>query len=92
MRFLRPRDVLALIGVSRTTLWRMIRAGQFPSPVRITERRSGFLQETVESWMRSRVEGTTWESRAAQALPPRTGDLAVSPRLVAAQTPRRARA
>ena len=60
MRFLRPRDVLALIGVSRTTLWRMVRAGRFPAPVRITERSAGFLQETVESWMRSRVAGVAW--------------------------------
>jgi predicted DNA-binding transcriptional regulator AlpA len=61
MRFLRPRDVLALIGVSRTTLWRMVRAGRFPAPVRITERSAGFLQETVESWMRSRVAGVAWK-------------------------------
>ena len=61
MRFLRPRDVLTLIGVSRTTLWRMVRAGRFPAPVRITERSAGFLQETVESWMRSRVAGVAWD-------------------------------
>jgi hypothetical protein len=51
-----------LIGVSRTTLWRMVRAGRFPAPVRITERSAGFLQETVESWMRSRVDGVPWNS------------------------------
>ena len=91
MRFLRPRDVLALIGVSRTTLWRMIRAGQFPSPVRITERSAGFLQETVESWMRCRVEGTAWNSGEPGQLG-RTSNPVVSPRLVAAPPARRARA
>ena len=88
MRFLRPRDVLALIGVSRTTLWRMVRAGQFPSPVRITERSAGFLQETVESWMRSRVEGTSW--RATEQSVKSAGS--VGPQLGPAQAPRRARA
>ena len=91
MRFLRVRDVLPLIGVSRTTLWRMIRAGEFPAPVWITERTAAFLQETVESWIRCRVEGTAWNSDE-QGQPARTGNLVVSPRLVAAAPARRARA
>lgn len=57
MRFLRPREVVQMIGVSRATLWRMVRAGQFPPPVRITIRNRGYLLESVETWMRARAEG-----------------------------------
>ena len=57
MRFIRPRDVVEMIGVSRTTLWRMVQAGIFPRPVRITERNRGFLLEAVENWMKARVDG-----------------------------------
>ncbi len=32
------RSVLPMIQVSRTTLWRMINAGQFPQPIRIGTR------------------------------------------------------
>ena len=53
MRFIRPRQVVEMIGVSRTTLWRMVQAGTFPRPVRITERNCGFLLETVEAWMKA---------------------------------------
>jgi len=46
-----------MIGVSRTTLWRMVREGRFPRPVRITERNLGYVLEAVETWMQARTEG-----------------------------------
>jgi prophage regulatory protein len=56
MRFIRPTEVLRMIGVSRTTLWRMVQAGAFPRPVRITDRSRGYLLEDVEAWMKARAE------------------------------------
>jgi prophage regulatory protein len=61
VKFIRPRQVVEMIGVSRSTLWRMVQAGTFPPPVRITERNCGFLLETVESWMKTRAAGLAWE-------------------------------
>ena len=49
-----------MIGVSRSTLWRMVQAGEFPSPVRITQRNSGYVLESVEEWMKARAEGLAW--------------------------------
>jgi prophage regulatory protein len=60
MRFVRPREVLEMIGVSRSTLWRMVQAGEFPPPVRITQRNSGYVLEAVEEWMRARADGLPW--------------------------------
>jgi hypothetical protein len=54
-----------MIGVSRTTLWRMVQAGTFPRPVRITQRNCGFLLETVEAWMKTRAAGLAWEPESA---------------------------
>jgi prophage regulatory protein len=65
MRFLRPRQVLEMIGVSRTTLWRMVQAGNFPRPVCITQRNRGYLLESVEAWMKARTEGRPFEQAAA---------------------------
>jgi hypothetical protein len=33
VRFIRPRQVLEMIGVSRSTLWRMVQEGSFPQPL-----------------------------------------------------------
>jgi prophage regulatory protein len=57
VQFIRIRQVLEMIGVSRTTLWRMVQAGTFPRPVRITERSRGYPRETVEAWMTARTDG-----------------------------------
>ena len=65
MRFIRTRQVLEMIGVGRTTLWKMVQAGSFPRPVRITERSSGYLLDSVEQWMRLRAQGLAWQAEAA---------------------------
>jgi len=65
VQFIRPRQVLEMIGVSRTTLWRMVQAGTFPRPIRITERNRGFVLDNVEAWMKSRAAGIPWETDSA---------------------------
>ena len=55
MRFIRPSEVLKMIGVSRTTLWRMVRDGVFPPPIRITKRNTGYILDDVEGWIRQRA-------------------------------------
>jgi prophage regulatory protein len=59
MRFIRATEVLKMIGVSRTTLWRMVRSGVFPAPIQITSRNRGYLLQDVEAWMRARTEPAT---------------------------------
>ena len=73
MRFLRPRQVLEMIGVSRTTLWRMVRAGHFPQPVCITERNRDYLLKSVEAWMRARADGRTFNVAATRTARPGVG-------------------
>ena len=73
MRFLRPRQVLEMIGVSRTTLWRMVRAGHFPRPVCITERNRGYLLTSVEAWMRARADGRPVDAAATGTARARSG-------------------
>jgi prophage regulatory protein len=68
VQFIRPRQVLEMIGVSRTTLWRMVRAGTFPRPVRITERNCGFVLDTVEAWMKARAAGLVWKPESTPEL------------------------
>lgn len=54
-RFIRTREVTQMVGVSRSTLWRMVQDGTFPAPAHITLRSRGYLLETVEEWMMARA-------------------------------------
>ena len=55
-QFLTPKAVCAKIAVSRATLDRLVKAGDFVSPIRITERRLAFNAADVEGWMVARME------------------------------------
>ena len=51
MKRLLPRAVIRnrLGDISNTTLWRMCRKGQFPKPVRISDNRVGWDEETSDA-------------------------------------------
>jgi prophage regulatory protein len=53
---LRLRDVLVTIGLSRPTLYRMVRAGTFPPQVRLGAASVGWLRTEVEQWIADRAE------------------------------------
>jgi prophage regulatory protein len=56
-RGLRRRDVEALTGLSRATIYRHLRAGTFPRPIRLTDRLVGWLERDIEAWLASRARG-----------------------------------
>ena len=57
-RLLRLREVVSIVGVSRATLYEMIRRGEFPAPVRIGARAVGWRQSEVQRWLASRPTAT----------------------------------
>ncbi len=46
-------------GISRTTAWRMQKAGDFPGPVQITPGRVGWRESELLAWRASRVSRDT---------------------------------
>ena len=54
LRILRLREVLMITGLSRSSLYRMIAAGKFPTPVQIGLRAVGWREEEVRAWVESR--------------------------------------
>lgn len=48
---IRPKNLMKLIGVSRSTLWRMEKAGKLPAKVIISDRICGWKQAEIESWL-----------------------------------------
>ena len=54
MKILRLPALLARVGLSPATLYRMISSGAFPRPVRIGVRATGWRSDEVDEWLASR--------------------------------------
>jgi prophage regulatory protein len=62
-RILRIKDVAALTGLSRATIYRLARAGKFPSFFKLSSVASGFDSAEVEAWLRERKAANTSNAR-----------------------------
>lgn len=54
--FLRQPQVLRLIPISKSTLWRRVQARTFPQPVKLSERITAWRAEDVRKWMEEKTE------------------------------------
>lgn len=50
-RFMRMNDVIATIGLSRATVYRLIGASDFPRPHQLTQRTVGWWEADVAAWL-----------------------------------------
>jgi prophage regulatory protein len=50
---LRYEDIEKILTVSRSTIFRMIRNGEFPAPIRISGGTSRWRMADVKAWVRS---------------------------------------
>ncbi len=55
MRFLRIDEVIDKVGLSRPTIWRLERAGEFPRRRQLGRNSVGWVEDEIEQWMQSRV-------------------------------------
>jgi prophage regulatory protein len=55
IRFLRFPAVLARTGLSRSTIWRLERRGEFPRHRRISRNAVAWIEAEVADWMRSKA-------------------------------------
>ena len=56
-QILRLKDVVELVGLSKTTIWRRMRAGEFPPALRLggpQTRAVGWKVTDVEAWLEQR--------------------------------------
>ena len=54
---LRIQDVVKMVGLSRTSIWRRIRSGDFPQPILLGgdgSRAVGWHRAEIERWLESR--------------------------------------
>jgi prophage regulatory protein len=53
-RYIRRTEVEDLTGLSRSTIYRMMDAGQFPRPIRLTQKAVGWKETDIAAWLDSR--------------------------------------
>ena len=53
-RYLLLKDVIARVQLSRSTIYRQIAAGSFPSPYSLSANRSGWLETEIDDWCNTR--------------------------------------
>lgn len=54
MKVLRIYEVLDRVGLSKSTLWRYIGEGEFPPPIKLGPRASGWIEQEIDDWIASR--------------------------------------
>jgi prophage regulatory protein len=54
-RILRDREVRERVGLSRATIWRKVRNGDFPAPVRLGPQSVGWIEREVGDWIAERA-------------------------------------
>ena len=55
LNFIRRNEVLRRTGLTRSTLSRLIEAGDFPPGVRLSERIRAWQEADIDAWARKRV-------------------------------------
>ena len=53
---IRLRDVINRTALSRSSIYAYIQKGDFPAPVSLGARASGWVEEEVNDWIQSKIE------------------------------------
>jgi prophage regulatory protein len=61
-RFLKVREVCQRTSISRTSLYRMVEAKEFPHPAQISDHRIAFLESAVTAWIEQRAQASQPEA------------------------------
>ncbi|QAT15997.1 AlpA family phage regulatory protein [Brevundimonas diminuta] len=83
-RILPWSQVKVISGLSRTTVWRLQKTGDFPASVQVSPNRVGWWQSEILEWRRSRLPRRLPEPRRVPS-PPLSDE--VAPRLRAIRKP-----
>lgn len=61
-RFFRIQEVCQVTGLSKGGIYKLIRESKFPSPVKLTQRSSGWPDDQVMQWAAEKLsESRQWE-------------------------------
>lgn len=53
---LRLPEVIKITGLGRSTIYRDINLGNFPKPIKLGEKSTGWLSSDISAWIESRIQ------------------------------------
>ncbi len=53
---LRKKQMLAMVGLSESTIYALRKAGKFPEPIQLSEKAMGWRGAEIEEWVATRAE------------------------------------
>lgn len=57
MKIYRIKEVCEITGLKPSTIYKLIRANDFPKSISLTSRSTGWPSTAIEDWIESRMEG-----------------------------------
>ena len=57
-KVIKLRQVKELTTLSSATIYRLIKKGEFPRQIKLSERSSGWLLEDINTWLEQRIINT----------------------------------
>jgi predicted DNA-binding transcriptional regulator AlpA len=69
-RIIRQRDLPAFVGLQRTQIDELIKKGEFPQPIPLSDggRAKGWLEDEVAAWQRQRLAKRVGSEKTGQPL------------------------
>lgn len=61
-RFIKLRDVQAIVTLSGSEIYRRIAAGTFPKPISLGPKSSVWIEQEVQDWMAARIAESRGEA------------------------------
>jgi len=55
-RFIRMRDLVKMVPVSKAHIWRLVQAGKFPRPIKLSEKCTAWKVADIEDWLKAKEE------------------------------------
>lgn len=54
MKILRIKSVIDMTGIPRSSLYRFVKSGHFPAPIKLGPRAAGWLETDIQAWIAGR--------------------------------------
>jgi len=54
--FIRMRELVKRVPVSKAHIWRLVQAGKFPKPIKLSEKCTVWKIADIENWLKAKEE------------------------------------